>query len=709
MFKKIILFLILTVSIVWLAYVGLDIMSDDNKYHPEQLFAKADGELLIVLRPIETKIAAIESFDSKINGELYAKINKESFDRAYISENRPHALLIRNDGWNLQKIDELLGTSTTSKNELTFDGYQIRFLKKHLYLWKGDLDYEANNGDFKYDKNASAAIVRFKDENEIGSYTDVYFKDGGLINFITKDKAIKAGKKVDDQELFSGYISRAISSYHFYERDYYSDVDSVFAKGPMFLWMNNGFVEVKYKGEKVIISDFIDGQDPLLVLQDFSQVFDTNRFEVPLTNSYPAKGSYTVRQLEDIVVISTKGTTCDQFIADYKLGNTIALFEAKSKEVYGLLPRNVSERSISSDGQVSRSVYQGKVMETHAGKIEIENQAETSSTINMASGFQVEDFVVLKGKGNVVLLGSGGEIAGFSNGKQMWKSSFEGEPIGKLEQIDLHANGEEYTLINTKDRIYLWNSKGEQATGFPIKLDDDAVNEVKFYRWKGRSYFLIATADHVIHYNAKGGELNMIRANILITEKINVWASQRRLFAGFRNDKDFVMYDMDKQRIHRSFEIGAKATPVKIPNELIHFTIQENRLVRIGQKAERTPYGSYANGKILGVNTRSKNPIIIIRSDNELHFLNIDGLPFAQIRIPFNEIADVDIHINDLGKTSIAVLDGLENNVYLYSADGNALLEQSLEGQEKVHLQTVRGEKQITTIVDDFVIQYFEN
>ena len=89
--------------------------------------------------------------------------------------------------------------------------------------------------------------------------------------------------------------------------------------------------------------------------------------------------------------------------------------------------------------------------------------------------------------------------------------------------------------------------------------------------------------------------------------------------------------------------------------------------------------------------------------------INSQGIEIGSVIIPFNEVSDVDIAFTDNGKSLISIIDGLENNVYLYRVGGDALLTKPIEGQQKVILETFGANKKITTIVDQFIIQYIEN
>jgi len=349
-------------------------------------------------------------------------------------------------------------------------------------------------------------------------------------------------------------------------------------------------------------------------------------------------------------------------------------------------------------------------METHTGVESIDNTVKPASSITMSCGFDIADFAVLPGNGNVIALGKSGELIRFEKQKSSWKKDLEVKPFGELQLIDLHGTGESFILLNTKDEIHLWNLSGHYETGFPIKLDAEATNEVKFYRWREKSYFIVADENQkVILFDSKGRELNMISSGMSITRKIDVWASQRRLFAGFANSSNFKMYDMEKKRVHREFPISAKSHPLKVPNQLFQYTLENNRLVKFDQKGIKTEFESYNRGKFIDLQMDKSNPVIIIQSANQIRLINSDGATFGEINLSFNEIEDVYINTDESGKTFVGVIDGLENNVYLYTTDGQKVVNKPLEGQSKIRLNTTNNQKRITTIIDQFVIQYFED
>ena len=715
MINKVLLWITIAASLVWIGYVGLDILNDKNNYSPEDLFGTHDEKLLIISRPDEVDINQLMDFMNAPAAEVVRSINPEAYEIAFMSANQAHILLRKSTNWTEEDIQNLFTSSNIKpvieSGSFTYGNYQGRYYKKGLYMSSGEVKKpEETTPAYQYDKKASASVVHFSDNAKTLSVSDIYFKEDGRIDYITYNDDIEQGNQVKDEVLFSGVVTKNFNSYHFYERDYYATLDSVFAQGPMFNWILNGFLELNYEGSTVLICDYIGGQDPVLILNDLNQTQDAIKFNRQLTRDFPSAGSsFFVAYLEDLVVFSEDKSICDKVVADFKLGNTIALDKATRNKIYGALPQSVSERIITKEQSYSKAVYRGKLLETQMGVLRaVETPQDKRESVAMNCGFDIQDFVAL-GDGNAIALGKQGEIMLFHQGGEDWSKQLGQKVMGSLDIIDLHQSGEKFLLVNTRDKIHLWNMSGDPVSGFPINLEVEASNVVKFYRWKGKSYFLIANENNqVLHFDAKGRELNVIKSSIPITRKIDVWASQRKLFAGFANNASFVMYNLDDYKVHRDFPLQVPCLPAKVPNELFQFGLENNTLVKINQKGLKFDFKEFPRAKLIGIQMDSKTPAIIIQSANEIHLVNTEGIPFSQISLPFNEIEDVFIETSNSGKTTVAVIDGLENNVYLYGLDGERLTLKPIEGQTKVQVSSEGSSRIVTTVVDQYIVQYFE-
>ena len=715
MINRVILALIFIISLGWIGYVGMDILSNKNDFSPTAFFGGKDGELLIINRVNEVDINQLDGFNLNPLSSLSSEFTEEESPTIYISKNLPHALIVSKSKWTKATIKSLLtateGTLNITSKDFSKGNIKGRYSKNNLYLTQSDFYTATETEAFKFDKKASASIVLFKADSKVESITDIYFNAREKTNFITYNEAIEQGNQIKDEVVFGRIISSKIDNYHFIERDYSATLDAVVKDGAMSKWMLNGFVTLTLNGKKALISDYILGQDPILILNDINQTIDATTFSNPLTSDFPSKGKkYYAKYLDDLVVFSEDETTCDALIADFKLGSTIALNPNAQMRIYGDLPKSVSERSISGDKRYSKAVYRGKILQTLYGKGETVLATTNKQPLTVNCGFDVKDFVLTEDGRHIIALGKKGEMACFENGKLAWKKQLNSTVKSNLTLIDLHENGESSILVNTQTHIYLFDKLGREISGFPIELENNATNDVHFYRWQGKSYFLIGTDNNrVMHYDSKGRELNSIKVPIPITRQIDVWASIKTLYAGFSDGRSFYMYDLDHNKNYRDFNTSSNAVSVKIPNELIQFSIDNNALVKYDQKGSATKLGNYPSGKIFKKDGLARNPHLIIQSNNELHFINNQGVSFGTIRVSFNEIEDVFIDSPNSGNNLVAIIDGIENNVYLYRTTGEKINNSTFEGQTKVTISSKNDFKVITTIVDQFIVQYFIN
>lgn len=714
MINRVILAIIFIASLGWIGYVGLDILNDNNNFSANTFFGEKDGKILIVNRLNEYNPNQLTEFSTNPFNEVLTLLDQDKTNSVYISEQLPHILILNNENWSTKKIETLLnnfeGQFQSSRNEFSKGTIKGRFYKNNLYMSLDKIFSSENTEPFRYDKKASAAIIKFTTDSKIESITDIYFNNNGKVNFITHNENIEQGNQVQDEVIFSRILSGKIGDYHFLERDFATTIDPVIANGPMNSWMLNGFVTLTYNGKTALVSDYILGQDPILILNDLNQTTDQQIFSNPLTETFPNKGKkYYAKYLEDLVVFSEDELTCDNIIADFKLGNTISLNANAKTRIYGNLPKSVSERFVNSTQRFTKAVYRGKILQTQLGKGETTTISNNKQPLSMNCGFDIQDFVLI-GNNQIIALGKKGELAAFSNGKISWKKQLNTPSKSNLSIIDLHENGENFILINTTSQIHLFDISGKEVSGFPIELENDASNDVKFYRWKGRSYFLIASQkNRVMHFDAKGRELNSIKTEVPITRQIDVWASLKTLYAGFSDGKSFYMYDLDHSKNYRNFNVGSNSVAVKIPNELIQFSIDNGTLTRYDQKGVATKLGNFSSGKILKSENANKNPYLVIQSLNEVHFINNQGISFGNIRVPFNEIEDVFIQNPNSGDNRVAIIDGIENNVYLYRTTGEKINNSTFEGQTKVTISSSGDNIIITTIVDQFIVQYYLN
>ncbi len=712
MFKRVLLYFIIAISAIWLGYIAFDLKTGQLQLDPTKLFGTEDGSMILLQRPSEVRLSQIPELNTSTNFELVNALASNAYDQAYVSEKRNQILLIRNKTWDTESVKALFAGSTELRidgKKIHFRSYTGEFFKTKLYL--STEHYVANTKSYEliFDKKASATVFNLQSGKK-NERTEYYFKSDGLITYSSNPDNNIPGTKVDDGAVFAKYISADISSYHFYERDYYSSLDSTFANGPMFLWLSKGFCDVTIEGKHAIVADFQEGQDPDLVLSDFTQSFDTTRFDIALTRNFPSKGkSYTYAYLDNLIIIAESKETCDQLISDYRLGNTIALNNDFHTQLFVKLPKSVSERSYSKDELFSASIYKNTLMRNY---VNLSNKTESKSTISYkpvsrSLGEDVSDFWMNAKKNECFLLGKTGKVAFYQNGTLKWSKEVGSAPTTPVTSADIFDNGSNYYFFCTADQLFLFDNKGNSPTGFPVALDVSPSSDITFYRWKGTGYFLVPSGNQVYQFDAKGREINILKLSVAATSKPIVWASQSKLFAGISGEGKFVMYEIEKRREYRSFPITSNYVQLKFPNEIFLYTLTDGKLNKTDQKGITSKLGD-RNGTFI-TPQHDLQRTLLIKNNAELVLTNENGIPYGTIVLPSEELSSVDLTQTVDGKTILALLDGLENNVYLYMSNGNRISTKPFEGQNKVLLENKDDELIVTTVVGQFVVTYYLN
>jgi hypothetical protein len=119
--------------------------------------------------------------------------------------------------------------------------------------------------------------------------------------------------------------------------------------------------------------------------------------------------------------------------------------------------------------------------------------------------------------------------------------------------------------------------------------------------------------------------------------------------------------------------------------------------------------GNWKNFSLQGV-TEDPNHNLIAFSTGVLKLIDPTGNAVTIINSNAKEIDNVSVNTMTNGKTILCIVDGLENDVYLHGLNGQMFVNQSFEGTGKsVVTEVTNGKYLLTTIVDDFIVQYSVN
>jgi hypothetical protein len=210
----------------------------------------------------------------------------------------------------------------------------------------------------------------------------------------------------------------------------------------------------------------------------------------------------------------------------------------------------------------------------------------------------------------------------------------------------------------------------------------------------------------LITYNSSGKISSTIPTKLEhISAPIETWVSQKKLFLGVKNDQTFKMYDAERKKEHRSFSIASNTFPFVSTNELIHYSIENGNLISYNQKGIKTATSITNLANVRPLQSNSLDAFLSSSNGNQVKIISSSGSLITAFKVDFTTIDAINL-VGGNSRSYISVVDGLENNVYLYDLNGRKLIDEALEGSGKCALNIEANSLFITTIVDSYVVQY---
>ncbi len=717
-------------SLLWVGYVAADLIDQRNAFAPTSVFGKEDGKVLIVNRMDEADISVLPFKTIAKNQEIISifKPHIKKINSLFISAARKVLLLETSTNWDKNAVNDLLkktGLKFKSTGLKSFEagGYEIEYNKNTLYFHSPDIETTTSEAWGNFDRKSSAVIVDFSSETP--SVLEVYFRQDGKVEFITKNLKGLRGKHINDKEVFASGLPRNLKKYHFSQKDFAAYLDPAFSKGPMKEWIETGFVTFEFKGKKAIVTDFIEGRSPIAILNDAlkTEIQDEQHgfFKgIELMTDFPSslQAGFHVFVEGDYVILSEEEWVGSDIVGQLKLENTLSSEEHAMNEIYGDLPSTVSERYSEGDTRYTKTVYKFKLLETHIGNKLFENmtlpkattkevetepeQDDESYTFNIDAN--IKDFVTFNGKGNFVALTVTGELMSYSNGRMNWVKNLNSKTIGGINYIEEY----QFILVTAKNAIHLLDKTGKYVTGGPVSIGSKTpAQQASQFNYKGRMYIAYPDINgNVVVYDSRRKKISSFPHGLSdVTSPVEIWVSQDKLFFGILNSSTFVMLEAEKKQEYRSFPLPGESISTITDNELFLLTSDGGKLSCVNQKGIKTDIRSASKGKMLSSDKGRREAYMSNFNRGQIQFFGSQGAFLGKVN---TDVKDADywaIQTID-GKSYVSIVDGLENNAYVYELDGGKIADRSFEGSKKCMLSRAQDELLMTTVVDKYLVQY---
>ena len=299
------------------------------------------------------------------------------------------------------------------------------------------------------------------------------------------------------------------------------------------------------------------------------------------------------------------------------------------------------------------------------------------------------DIVVQDIKNNLYLISN--------EGKVVWKKNI-GQPIlGKISQIDLYKNGRLQLVFNTKNKIYVLDSKGGQVSPFPKNFKDPITLPISVFDYdKNKNYRILVTqATELLMYDKKGKKVNGFKYS-KSSDQITSTPKHFRIL-----NKDFIVFKTSsklrilnrrgKERIKVKDEINFSEQGVFKLNNKLTTSTNDQKLVQIAVNGDFSST-KLNNSKNLKLNIYKNNTVILDENKLKLNSKSID-MPFSNYTISSIE----KINNNLL----ISLFDTQNNKSYLFDNNLKLLSSFPIYSLIPVVVGDMNSDKKIEVIISN--------
>jgi hypothetical protein len=215
---------------------------------------------------------------------------------------------------------------------------------------------------------------------------------------------------------------------------------------------------------------------------------------------------------------------------------------------------------------------------------------------------------------------------------------------------------------------------------------------------------LLTTNGELLTIGMSGKIVSTISTGLTAVKQLpDVWLSQGKVLYGVLASDRYTMYDASRRGALRSLSFSGSAAASVKGGELVVMSAEGNRLVRFDQKGNPADVAS-SSSKVFAAYDGARE-IFAAVNVGRIDVFDRALSAVGGFTTECSEVESVSACRSSKG-TVVGIIDGLENNVYLYQLTGDKYTERRIEGSTKCELHNVGVSLRLTTIVDDYLIQY---
>ena len=709
--QRLVLLILSSLAFIWVLFASYDLLSNETLTDFRSYFNINDGKVWVIREASEFEWDKEGVQTTELNQNLYYSVTRATKIPVtiFFSAKRTLFLVEKKGNWSSQEVKQLFenGMFPLQLGKLKsfeFGKLHGQFNKNQLLIYEGELDAPQVQ-DLHLNTKSSYSWITW--QQNIAHITDTYVKPQLRYRYEKYRNTSKRLKKVDDYGIFAEAIPDFVTSYYFYEKNYAAELDPKFEKTPWYRCMKTGFVHLKKDSASLLLFDFYENANPLLVLNEALRKEELNEEAQVYENLEVSKlveakkNTWHVGTFGNYAFASTNKELFDQALAAAKLNQTIAQDTTKIVRFYEHMPKKVSARWVDANMKKTLTLLGNDVVVTSYQRLS-EQQEKDQDKIRdyfvMNPGSRVLDFASFSDRGNVILQTENQKLVGYINGLRKWEKPLNGEvkdiyALGNLEQLVVVQYAHEAQIFDKSGRIV-------------YRLTHEAGTEIGAFELNGKKEFICSNGGANLQLiNESGAAIKQFATGGQLKD-FAIFKQNGKPYLGILTDKQFTTVDLAKRKVSTKQNVDSTYVLAKSVASTAAIQVKKNQATVLQNGAKKQ--FQVPNGvEFLIAYKQGANMVYLFKRNAAVYAFDQMGNRIWEKTMPLKELNQCKIYQHASGQSCLVFLDAIGNQIHLLDDLGRDLDRQDRHGEEQVAITRFGSNAySITTYLGTYLIQY---
>ena len=707
---RLILLLVIGICVFWITYVSVDIVSKQNAVNFTEYFNKEDGKIVVIhhseevnwqennLQVLYENKQILESFQKKL----------PKGTSVYISEKRPILIIEKSENWKEDEVNQLfqagiLPYERLRRDQLSFGKYEGIVSNNQILLHKVN-ELELTGCPLKPDLKSSYSLIYWQNEELV--YEDYYCRLDKNILFKRYRNKNGLKQKLDDKQKFSGIIPADFNRYSFYTKEEFELLDSKFKNTVLAGIIEGGLVIIEKGNQKAVIFDFKENQNPVqsfnesLGLEEKNEDFgEFDSLSISFIIDSTGRKLY-LAQFEEFGVLSYDKPYFDAILTEINLGTTLSMDSKKMELLFRDLPLQVSMRVVDSNRCLSKTHIGDQTIETVVTRksiISSDNLKDVKDYFSLNPGEKILQFGCFDERGNAIVYTELGNLHGYSNGLKKWTQKLSEMPVS----IELSDN-RKYLLINLSNEALVYQKNGSLL----LRIPKSPTVSPKIITFKGVELAFTVNSNTFIEYQLNG----KISKQIVLPQEI----TDISYFKDLKNDQIILLaengyfsYDLKTKKQLKKSERNDTWSIIGSNENHCLVSLKGNSFTWFDPLMNQLHSMAMTNFKVHDIIRTNRGNALLVSNGNLVQAILMNGQLLWKQNFRVKEINKIVAGVNAKGNTIIGMLDGIQNELFVFDENGSNLIQNSIHAEDDIKITTFGSEGySITTFLGTYLIQY---